>query len=111
VQDQLLSQYSSASLRVYAVWLPMLWSDSREEWNGTTMSDPRVMHFWDAGLQAGRWFARQVDGYDGISWDVYYLYGPDAVWETVPVPLVDSGSTIYRERDKLEMKVRTQLNK
>lgn len=111
MQNRLLSQYSSASLSVYAVWLPMLWGDSREKWNGMTMPDPRVRHFWDAGFQVGKWFARQVDGYDGISWDIYYLYGPDAVWETVPVPLVDSGSTIYRERDKLEMKVRTQLNK
>jgi hypothetical protein len=111
VQDQLLTQYPSASLSVYAVWLPMLWGDSREEWNGMTMPDPRLMHFWDADLQVGQWFARQVDGYDGTSWDMYYLYGPDAAWETVPAPLVDSGSTIYREREKLDMEVRTQLNK
>jgi hypothetical protein len=79
VQNQLLTQYPSASLSVYAVWLPMLWGDAREEWNGTTTPDPRVMHFWDGELQVGKWFARQVDGYDGTSWDTYYLYGPGAI--------------------------------
>lgn len=104
-------QYSSANLRVYAVWLPMLWSDSREKWNGATMPDARVMHFWDGDLQVGEWFARQVDGYDGVAWDIYYLYGPDAVWETVPSPLVGSGRTIYGEREQLETQMHTLLNR
>jgi len=42
-------------------------------------------------LFTGRWFASRVDGVDGISWDFYYLYGPDAIWETVPAPLVGTG--------------------
>ena len=109
MQNQLLTQYSSANLSVYAVWLPMLWVTHAK--NGMTMPDPRVIHFWDGELQVGQWFAKEVDGYDGISWDIYYLYGPDAVWETVPVPLVDSGSTIYRERQTLMTQVSTVLGK
>lgn len=69
------------------------------------MSDPRVMHFWDGDLQAGRWFANQVDDFQGIAWDVYYLYGPEATWEGVPSLLVGSGGTIYGERESLEMQV------
>jgi len=111
VQNQLLSQYSSAGLSVYAVWLPMLWGDAREEWNGTTMPDARVVHFWDGDLQVGGWFAKQMDGYEGIAWDVYYLYGPDAIWGTTPAPLVGSGGTIYAERRALEMQVSTLLGK
>jgi hypothetical protein len=111
VQNQLLTQYPFASLSVYAVWLPMLWGDAREEWNGTTMPDPRVMHFWNGELQVGKWFARQVDGYDGTSWDTYYLYGPGAIWETAPAPLVDSSRTIYAERQALVMQVGTVLGK
>jgi hypothetical protein len=111
VQTQLLAQYPSAKLRVYAVWLPMLWSDARELWNGTNMPDPRVMHFWDSDRKIGQWFAEQVEGYEGIAWDAYYLYGPDAVWETTPTPLVGSGGTIYAEREVLEMQVRTLLGK
>ena len=106
MQNELLGQNTSQKLRVYAVWLPMLATDARDEWNGTTMPDPRVMHFWDGKSEIGQWFAEQVEGYRGIAWDVYYLYGPDATWEEVPSPLIRSGGTIYAERETL----RTQLN-
>ena len=106
MQNQVLAQNPSTKLRVYAVWLPMLRSDAREEWNGTTMPDPRVMHFWDGETAIGQWFAEQVEGYRGISWDAYYVYGPDATWEDIPSSLVASGGTIYAERETL----RTQLN-
>ena len=111
MQKQLLEQYPSEQVRVYAVWLPMLAGDAREEWNGMTMPDARVTHFWDGDLQIGQWFATQVDGYDGVAWDIYYLYGADAVWETVPSPLVGSGQTIYAERQMLKMQVITLLGK
>jgi hypothetical protein len=111
VQTQILAQYPSGQLSVYAVWLPMLWGDAREEWDGTSMPDARVMHFWDGDLQVGGWFAREVDGYDGIAWDVYYLYGPDATWESVPSPLVGSGATIFGEHETLRTEVDTLLDK
>jgi hypothetical protein len=109
VQTQLLAKLPSDQLRVYSVWLPMLWSDSREMWNGTNMPDPRVTHFWDGETQVGQWFAKQVDGYEGIAWDAYYLYGSKATWKTVPSPLVGSGGTIYGEREQLETQIRTLL--
>ena len=111
MQTQLLAQYPSEQVRVYAVWLPMLWGDAREKWNGTTMPDTRVTHFWDGDMLVGEWFAQEVDGFEGVSWDIYYLYGPDATWETIPSPLLASGRTIYGERGKLEMQVRTLLEK
>ena len=89
----------------------MLGGDAREEWNGTTMPDTRVTHFWDGDVVVGQWFAQQVDGYEGIAWDVYYLYGPEAIWETVPKPLVGSGGTIIDKRDMLKMQVSTILQK
>ncbi len=111
MQNRLLAQYPSDQLRVYAVWLPMLGGDAREAWNGTTMSDIRVTHFWDGDALVGQWFAKQVDGYEGIAWDVYYLYGPDATWETVPKPLLGSGGTIIGERDTLQAQLSTVLEK
>jgi hypothetical protein len=105
VQNQLLAQLPSDQFRVYAVWLPMLWGDARERWDGTTMSDPRVTHFWDGETLVGEWFAEEVEGYRGVSWDVYYLYGPDAKWESIPSPLVGMGGTIYGERQTLKMQL------
>jgi hypothetical protein len=71
VQNRLLAQTPSDSLRVYAVWLPMLWGDARQMWNGTTMPDSRVIHFWDGERKLGAWVAAHVDGHEGISWDAY----------------------------------------
>ena len=101
MQTQLLSQEPSDSLRVYAIWLPMLWGDSRSRWDGRTMSDSRVAHYCDQSRVVGEWFAQEVDGYSGIAWNVYYLYGPDATWGELPGPLVASGRTIYSERQAL----------
>ena len=75
------------------------------------MPDARVIHFWDGDQQVGQWFAEKVEGYRGVSWDAYYLYGPEATWETVPAPLLGSGGTIYGERETLEKQVRTLLEK
>ena len=111
MQTQLLAENSSANLRVYAVWLPMLWGDAREKWNGTTMPDARVIHFWDGDRKIGQWFAEHIDGYEGIAWDAYFLYGPDAIWESGPSPLIGSGSTIYGERQTLKMQLSTLLEK
>jgi hypothetical protein len=84
---------------------------SRDTWDAATMPDTRVTHFWDGEQVIGEWFAKEVDGYRGVSWDMYYLYGPDAVWKTVPSPLVASGGTIYWERHQLETQITTLLNK
>jgi hypothetical protein len=111
VQTQLLAKLPSDRLRVYAVWIPMLWSDSRAMWNGTNMPDARVLHFWDGERVIGQWIAQKIDGYDGISWDSYYLFGPEATWKTVPSPLASSGGTIYSERENLATQVTTLLEK
>jgi hypothetical protein len=111
VQTQLLDKYPDNQLSVYAIWLRMLVGDSSDEWDETAMPDARVMHFWDGELEVAQWFAKKVDGYEGVAWDVYYLYGPDATWETIPAPLVDSGGTIYRERQALKMQISTLLGR
>jgi len=70
-----------------------------------------VTHFWDGDRLVGQWFAKQVDDYEGFAWDVYYLYGPEATWETVPSPLAGSGRTIIGERDTLQAQLSTVLEK
>ena len=87
----------------------MLGGDSREMWNGSTMPDPRVIHYWDGERIIGQWFAKAIDGYDGIAWDAYYLYGPDATWNSIPSPLIGSGGPIYSVREQLVSQIRTLL--
>ena len=111
MQRQLLDKYPAAPLRVYAVWVPLPVSMTHDAWDAANLTDDRVRQFWDIDLVTGRWFASRVDGVDGISWDFYYLYGPDAIWETVPAPLVGTGGTIYGERYSLEKQVLSLLAK
>lgn len=87
----------------------MLGGDAREDWNGATMPDARVLHFWDRELHVGRWFAKNLDGYNGIAWEIYYLFGPDAIWEATPSPVVGSGVTIIGERQQLQRQISTLL--
>ena len=109
MQSEILERYSSDSLRVYAVWLPMMWSDSREKWDGATMPDPRVRHYWDGDLIAGKWFADEVETWRAIAWDVYYLYGPDATWDTIPQPLLGVGGDIINARENLRAEIEPLL--
>lgn len=57
------------------------------------MRDERVFHFWDAKRFAGLWFAREVQGEPGNTWDMYFLYGPEATWEKVSGLLLSTGRT------------------
>ena len=54
----------------------MLGGDSRDDWDGRTMPDPRVIHFWDGEYVAGqglqeKWMAiRASPGMYTISMDL-----------------------------------------
>ena len=93
------------------VWMPILRSDNRTsaERRVRNLVDPRVSHFWDSGKLTGdAW--RHVIGRQDTAWDVYFLYGADAQWDTQP-PRSDlwlpelHGATSAR----LELKVRQLL--
>ena len=94
MQREILDKNPDAMLQVYVVWFSMLFSDSRSRWDDSIMSDPRVIHLWDEERVVGRFFAEQEESYMPISWDSYYLYGPDADWGEGPSPLVSWGTTI-----------------
>lgn len=70
------------------------------------MTDKRVSHFWDATAEVGRSFggAEEYDQYvrGPLAWDIFFLYGPDAQWEEVPLPVIASGSTIVAHKDRLK---------
>jgi hypothetical protein len=102
VQEEILAKHPSPTLRVYAVWLLMVWSDTRRAWESSVLADPRVTHLWDEKRTTGQWFAEHIEGYRGISWDTYYAYGPEARWDLTPSPLLSQGRTIYYQRLALQ---------
>lgn len=69
MQTELLQPYPDADLRIYFVWFAMLGGDARDEWALSLLPDARVAHYWDEERLVGRWFARNVEGWDGIVWD------------------------------------------
>jgi hypothetical protein len=62
VQEEILAKHPSPTLRVYAVWLPMVWSDTRRAWESRVLADPRVIHLWDEQRITGQWFAEHIGG-------------------------------------------------
>jgi len=113
IEDTVLKKVSEAAVRVYAVWLPILKTDTADRVAQAMgrLPDSRVRHFWDSkaelaekyshvlGLEADLegWsitsiFSRLVAayncslGYSGPSpaWDVYMLFGRTAEWKSGP---------------------------
>ena len=79
MRSNVLERYENADLRVYAVWLPMLVTDSRGAWDESALRDRRVRHYWDGERMLGLALAQAKLGglgYAGIVWDAYFLFGP-----------------------------------
>lgn len=102
MQETLLETNPEAAVDVYVVWEPMLGgtrnhaADAIEE----LIPDRRVKHYWNKDFIAGEFFREHRFG--ETAWDIYFLYGPEAVWEETPEPLLLSGFTVIRERRALE---------
>jgi hypothetical protein len=102
VQRNVLEPNTSADVRVYAVWFAMLGGDARCEWKLSLMPDIRVRHYWDEYRLIGSWFAKEVEGFDGVVWDAYYLYDAEARWDEAPPPSISSGATVIAQREQLQ---------
>jgi len=90
---------------VYTVWFSMLAGDSRSGWHSGAMPDPRVTNLWDEQRIASQWFSQHIDGEQGYVWDAYYLYGPDARWDSAnnaPTSLTSTGGTVRSKLGDLE---------
>jgi hypothetical protein len=95
VQREILERFGGSNLRVYAVWVPFNGgSEPAADVSQRVLPDPRVVHVWDGEAATSNWFAENVEESFAPAWDVYYLYGPDAMWTDVPGPLIGSGATI-----------------
>ena len=94
MQSKILNAHPNARLRVYAIWVNKLFGDARRRWDAAGLTDPRVVHLWDADDLSGDWLVGNVAGYQGGDWDTYLLFGPDATWISQPTPLASSGGPV-----------------
>lgn len=89
----------------------MLPGDSRERWDPTLLTDPRVVHYWDTEGDIGRYFGENQDAigfryFSGATvWDAYLLFGPEAKWTDVPTPLESFGFTVLADKEELAQAV------
>ncbi len=111
MHDEILAKYPKARLKVLAVWFDMLAGDSRQFLDTKVLGDPRVTYYWDEGKVVGRWFADETAPGSGITWDAYFLYGPEARWDRAPGPLLSSSDgDVIGSTDQLMSAVRPFLS-
>ncbi|HET7218723.1 MAG TPA: hypothetical protein VFJ02_11785 [Vicinamibacterales bacterium] len=82
----MLTKYSDPDLRVYMVWVPKSRGLERDVPGATIQyPEPRAQHFWDApGVLLRGYRDRLRLGED--AWDMYFLYGRDAIWTDAMPP-------------------------
>jgi hypothetical protein len=80
----------------------MLGGDARSKWDMELLPDERVRHFGDEDRLVGSWFAEEVEGFEGVVWDAYYLYDAEARWDESPPVAISSGATGIAEREQLK---------
>ena len=100
MRSDILQRYPDSSVRVYVVWFDILPGDSRQLVDTRVLNDPRATNYYDPNRIVGSWFADR-GGEQGIVWDTYFLYGPDASWTAEPQPLLSSGRSVIGSRDDL----------
>ena len=104
VQQEVLDKYADEDLKTYAVWMPMLASDSRDRWKAALVDDPRMTHYWNGDQAVGKWFTDNVKSCKAlgpVAWDAYYLFDADAKWEDAPAPVVACGTPIFKLTEPL----------
>lgn len=103
MQERILETHADADLRVYVVWMPVLPLDERFG-VADVLVDPRARHFWDDEQRVSAEVGRSL-GVDGLAWDMYLLYGPDAVWDAgLPAPL-GTGAPVVARIGSLEAEI------
>src|SRR5687767_8228516 len=99
-QDEFLPQHPDPDLRIYVAWVHTL-SPAISLTVPDVLTDARVMHFRDQDKIAGKWFAA-LNGNPGMTYDLYYVFGPDARWDDAPAPMLLGGATVITDTAEIE---------
>ena len=83
----------------------MLPSDSKERCNTGLLDDKRVVHYWDADREVGKWIKANVKDCKHlggpIAWDAFFLFDGSAKWDKALKPILGCGAPILPQRDVL----------
>lgn len=106
----MLANHPGLAIRVYAVWFPVLAGDSSVTLDRRLLTDSRATNFWDSKHSVGDWFSEHVTDQPGVTWDAYFLFGPDASWDSTPTPVLSTGSPVIGSRESLAAAVSNLTN-
>lgn len=108
MHEQILERFPDAELAVYVVWLPVLPSDERFG-VADVLVDERVRQFWDNDRLVSDEVGRVAGAGEGLAWDVYLVFGPDATWNRrLPAPL-GTGAPVVVQIEALATLLRPYL--
>ena len=82
----MLDRIASPALRVFAIWEPILQTDTEQTARRATvlLDDPRVDHYWTATTDVGTAFQPAIGLATEPAWDVYLLYDGRTEWVDRP---------------------------
>jgi hypothetical protein len=104
VERRVLERLRDRKVAVYVLWVPISKLDTRAlaDRAAALLTDSRGRHFWTGDQQIAQAFAKPLGLARGPAWDVYLVYGPDALWtDGVPAPAAYMhrlGNDLPRER-------------
>ena len=90
----LSSHKSDASLKTFVIHTPVLGATETDTANTCSIvHNEYVTHYWDPNQELGSLFASALgmmkDGHEIYAWDVWLIYGPNAVWSGNTPPKAD----------------------
>lgn len=91
IRDIVILKLKDKRLAAFSVFIPMVAGDSAmaSEEPAKGLRKAGIASYWDGDRKLGSAYAKAFKNPFGIriAWDVYFLYGPDAVWgEAPPLP-------------------------
>ena len=88
IRDEVILKLKDKPLSSFSVFLPMVGGDAKRpaESKAKELAKFGVRSFWDGQRELGRAYAKTMQAPKElpVAWDVYFIYGPDAVWKDSP---------------------------
>ncbi|MCC6403543.1 MAG: hypothetical protein IT207_05990 [Fimbriimonadaceae bacterium] len=88
IRDDVVLKLKDKRLAAFSVYIPMVPGDSDKPAveAAKRLEKAGIKSFWDGKRELGKAYASIVTLPKGrtIAWDIYFVYGPDAVWGRTP---------------------------